>query len=70
MSWVGQQEGEGGIVDMFIDDIKDKPKKAKATPRGMKGQVIKHLNNDIRESQMGIKRDRQLIQNLKTMTPR
>ena len=65
-----QARDEGGIVDMFLDDIKDNPKKAKATPKGMKGQVVKHINQDIREAQMGIKRDRQLIQNLKSMHPR
>ena len=57
--WVGQQEGEGGIVDMFMDDIKDdKPKKKsnqKINPNSRK-QLIHRMERD--------------LQTLKSMEPR
>ena len=45
MRWIGQQEGEGGLVDMFVADIKETDRQL---DKGKKKRIPKKLSKQTR----------------------
>lgn len=67
-SLYGQAVENGGIVGMFMEDFKPRNRISKQR-HSLRTKIITHLNEDIHESQIGIRRDKELIKSLKSMRP-